>query len=90
MGALSPSSEHFKKRLQDDLPESKFTFHEIESEDILEGLDRFIATEQIDMMAMVARYKGFFGSYTSRSLVKRVACHTSIPLLVFHAKQNES
>lgn len=90
MGGLGPQGEHFKNRLQNDLPESKFTFHEVESDDIVEGLDKFVATEKIDLMAMVTRYKGFFGSYIERSLVKRVACHTSIPLLAFHENQIES
>jgi nucleotide-binding universal stress UspA family protein len=83
---LNPVAEHFKKRLETEVPQSVFTFHEIQNEDILEGLDQFIASENIDMMAMVVRKKGFFESYTSRSLVKKAACNTTIPLLTFHDK----
>jgi nucleotide-binding universal stress UspA family protein len=81
---LNPVAEQFKNRIETEIPDSAITFHEIQHEDILEGLDQFIAAENIDMMAMVARKKGFFETYTSRSLVKTAACHTTIPLLTFH------
>jgi hypothetical protein len=81
---LNPVAEQFKKRIETELPQSTITFHEIQNDDILEGLDQFIASEKIDLMVMVARKKGFFESYTSRSLVKTAAFHTTVPLLTFH------
>jgi nucleotide-binding universal stress UspA family protein len=84
---MNPVAEQFKKRIETELPQSAITFHEIQNEDILDGLDQFIASENIDMMAMVARKKGFFETYTSRSLVKKAACNTTIPLLTFHDKE---
>jgi nucleotide-binding universal stress UspA family protein len=83
---LNPVAEQFKRRIETELPQSAVTFHEIRKDDILEGLDQFITAENIDMMAMVARKKGFFESYTRRSLVKKAACNTTIPLLTFHDK----
>lgn len=83
---LNPVAEQFKKRLETELPQAMFTFHEVQNDDILVGLDKFIAAEKIDMMAMVARKKGFFENFTSRSLIKTAAFHTTIPLLTFHDK----
>lgn len=83
---INPVAEQFKKRIETELPQARFTFHEVANEDILDGLDQFIAAEKIDLMAMIARKKGFFESFTSRSLIKTAACNTVIPLITFHDK----
>lgn len=80
----NPAVELFKQRLNAELPEASFTFHEVENEDILDGLNDFVEAEQMNMIAMVARKKGFFESFMERSLVKTVAFHTETPLLAYH------
>ena len=79
--------EEFKQKLKTEIPQGNFAFHEIEHEDVVEGLQQYVTAEKIDLLAMGTRKRGFFGSFINKSLTKTAAFHTSIPLLAFHDKQ---
>lgn len=79
--------EDFKQKLKAEIPQTNFAFHEIEHEDVVEGLQQYVIAEKIDLLAMGTRKKGFFGSFINKSLTKTAAFHTTIPLLAFHDRQ---
>ncbi|HRE42038.1 MAG TPA: universal stress protein [Ignavibacteria bacterium] len=61
------------------------TFKRITGEDFNDTLTKYEKQNKIDMIAMVTyRRKGFLNLIFDKSLTKKIACHTKIPLLVLH------
>lgn len=61
------------------------TFKRIKGDDFTDTLTDYERKNNIDMIAMVTyRRKGFFNLLFDKSLTKKIACHTQIPLLVLH------
>lgn len=55
------------------------------NEDLEKGIEEFIETKKADLLAMMPRKRGLFESMFHSSLTKKMAFHTHIPLLTFHA-----
>jgi nucleotide-binding universal stress UspA family protein len=87
-GTKTQIIEDFKQKLRKEVPKESFTFHEVEHEDVLEGLLEFVKANNIDLIAMGTRKKGFFGFFM-RSLTKSAAFSTTVPLMAFHDKPKD-
>ena len=60
-------------------------FHNVNSEGVEEGLLHYADSKHISMMAMLTHRRKFFVKLFDRSLTKKIAFKTNIPLMVFHA-----
>ncbi len=54
-------------------------------EDILTELDKFIAVNNIDVLAMTTHKRGMISRIFNPSIARKMLFHTHIPLLVFHS-----
>jgi len=66
------------------LGEGKVHFENISHDDIIEGLAKYSQVNNIDMTVMVTHKRSFFEKLFDRSLTKKMAYKTDIPLVVFH------
>ncbi|MBP6302060.1 MAG: universal stress protein [Bacteroidia bacterium] len=62
---------------------NKVKYDEISSEKVFDAINRYIAKGNFDVVAMATHSRGFFDKLFHRSLTKRMAYHTKIPLLSF-------
>jgi nucleotide-binding universal stress UspA family protein len=72
-----------------DMTASEISFNNISyklihSEDICEGLDKMVASENIQLLCMSRSDKSFFQKVFSKSNTKEMAYRTRIPLLLIH------
>ncbi|WP_165764615.1 universal stress protein [Flavobacterium cyanobacteriorum] len=59
-------------------------FYSIEGDDIEQSILNFIEANTIDMLVMRSHKRGFFESLFHKSLTKKMAYHSHIPLLIYH------
>lgn len=59
-------------------------FFNIAGDHIEQTILDFIETQNVDMLVMRTQKRGFFESLFHRSLTKKMAYHSKVPLLVFH------
>jgi nucleotide-binding universal stress UspA family protein len=59
------------------------SFHFIQDDSIFDGLQNFIASNNIDMMIMIIKQHTFIDKLFFTSNTKKIAFHINIPLLVF-------
>ncbi len=59
-------------------------FAELSSEDIYEGLTKYIDDNKVDMVAMLTRKRNLLERIFHKSMTRKMAYHTHIPLLAFH------
>jgi nucleotide-binding universal stress UspA family protein len=62
----------------------QFHFVQIESKDVLEGLNRYTKEEKIDAMVMATPRRSFLEGLFHKSMTKQMALNTNMPLLVMH------
>lgn len=81
---LTQTQMENKGFLQDFLKETKHSFHFLESKNIETGIQEFVETWEIDMIAMVAKNLNFIQRLLFRPTIKSISYHTEIPFLVLH------
>jgi nucleotide-binding universal stress UspA family protein len=62
------------------------SFHGIENENIIDGINNFIEENKIDMVVMVPRKHSLVERVFSGSKTRRMAFHSSVPLLTLNSK----
>ncbi|HRH65654.1 MAG TPA: universal stress protein [Bacteroidia bacterium] len=77
--------EWFKGQVTTNIPYDRFSFSLISGKNTMEVLDTFITENEIDILSVSMRKRNFFDKLTSRSLTRKLAYHTHVPLLAFHA-----
>ena len=60
------------------------SFHHTENEDTVEGIMEFALANQASMIILIPKNQGFLEGLFHRSVTKKLAYHSSIPLLVLH------
>lgn len=63
-------------------PALQISFHSLEGETVSQGLETFISTHEVDMLAMYAPQHTWWERLFKRSETKNMALHSSIPLLM--------
>jgi nucleotide-binding universal stress UspA family protein len=76
--------EAFAQKIKQEIAYPDISYRLVESSDILNSLNSTIQSMNIDLVAMTTRKRNFFEKYFSNSMTKKMAYHTSIPLLAFH------
>ncbi len=74
-----------KKRLEELLEGTKHSFHRVYAEKVVDGIETFVETHEVSMLALVRPKYSFFERLFHRSVTKKMALHTKVPLLVLHA-----
>lgn len=64
--------------------DQNITFHSIESNEVEETITGFIASQKIDLLALLNHRRGFWERLFHNSLTKKLAYHIKIPLLALH------
>lgn len=62
------------------------SFFNIDGDHIEQTIIDFVENQKVDMLVMLKHKRGFFESLFHRSLTKKMAYHTSVPLMVYHEK----
>lgn len=78
--------EQLKNRnfLGDSLTNTAHSFHKIDSPELEEGLQEFITTMDINVIAMVGKNLNFFQRLIFKPSQEKISYHTQIPFLVLH------
>jgi len=63
-------------------PDEKIRFHFISNPSVVEGLDAFIADNDVDIVITASNKKTFWDRLFGSSFSKKIAIHTHVPLLV--------
>jgi nucleotide-binding universal stress UspA family protein len=74
-------------KLDHSLEGTNRSFHSIENEDIIDGINDFIEKKKIDMVVMVPRKHSLIKRVFAGSKTKRMAFHSSVPLLTLNEKK---
>lgn len=77
------SIERFKERISEDSNYKHVSFHLMESHNIYEGLNEFLDNSGADMIAMTMRKRSFIQKLFSRSVTRKMAYHSHLPLIGF-------
>ena len=70
--------------IEHNLEEVKHSYHFIKSEDVIKGINTFVANKRADMIVIVPRKHKFLKSILHERNTKKMAFHTSLPLLALH------
>ena len=62
------------------------SFFTIDGDHIEQTIIDFVENQKVDMLVMLRHKRSFFESLFHRSLTKKMAYHTKIPLMVYHEK----
>ena len=63
-------------------PDTEVKFAEVTGDDVISSIDQYISDHQIDLVSMTTFERGFWQELFHKSLTKKMAIHTNIPLLV--------
>ncbi len=82
----SPSvkTELSEVKIENYLKEIKHTYHFIQNDDIVNGINDFVKSKKVEMIAIIHRKHKFLNSVFREGNTKKMAFHTSIPLLALH------
>ncbi|MCF8278505.1 MAG: universal stress protein [Flavobacteriales bacterium] len=60
------------------------TFHFENSNDKSQAIEQYLTTHKIDLLAVIPRKNNFFDAIFHRSVTRKLALHTKVPLLAMH------
>lgn len=77
--------ERFKERLVEETKYGRITFQVMGKSDVYEGLNAFVEQYGADLLAMTIRKRSFTEKLFQRSVTKRMAYHTHLPLMSYRS-----
>ncbi|MCU0423882.1 MAG: universal stress protein [Bacteroidia bacterium] len=77
------SANHFLNKNKDNITR-EYTLIHLDDQDVFEAIDKFVNQEAIDLLVMAKHKRSFFDRLFHRSLSKRMAYHTKVPLLILN------
>jgi nucleotide-binding universal stress UspA family protein len=91
-GEFIPEGENellkqFVSRVSKKVDYNNFSFQVIIGEDIEKELDNYLKNDSTDLFSMSTLHRTLWKKLFGKSITKRVAYHTHIPLLAFHHKK---
>ncbi len=75
--------EKFMESIREDSHFSKISFKLLDGTDVYSSINHYLEEVDADMVAMTIRHRPFMRKLFERSLTKRMAYHTRLPLIVF-------
>jgi nucleotide-binding universal stress UspA family protein len=79
---LTEKQEKNKLKLSEMLEKSKHEFHNVPSQDIIDGINGFKARSKVDLLAMVQNKHTFLERLFIEPVIKKIGFHVTIPFLV--------
>lgn len=80
--------EHFTKQVKDQVTFDAMNFHLLDGSNVNKTLNEFITKQRVDLFAISTEERFLVGPLFNRGLTKKFAHHLQIPLLAFHAYEN--
>lgn len=77
---------HFKDKYIGAIEDIKMDFDLIVNTNIVEGIERYIAEKEVDILAVTCHKRNLITSFLHPSIAKELLFEIHIPLLVFHSK----
>ncbi len=77
-----------KKLLERAFEEIDYSFHALSHMEIPTAINCFVESRNSDMIAFINKKHAFFGSILAQPLVKDLAYHSKVPILVMHDLRN--
>lgn len=74
----------FKDLIDKEEPGFAFEIEEIEGEDVTAAINAFVQKEEIDLVVMVVKKRGFWDGIFHRSQTRRMALHAGKPIMMLH------
>ncbi len=71
-------------KIKDSVHYDKIDLELVKEENVLEGINDYINSNDVDVLAMAIRKRSLLDKIFNRSLTKKMAYHTKIPLLALH------
>ena len=81
---LNPQQQKSKELLEDYFFNYTHSFHFVTNKKIEDGVQSFVKSRNIDMIAMVAKNLNYFQQILFHNKVEEISYHTDIPFLVLH------
>ena len=75
--------EILRKAYQHELEIHDLEIHSLKEQDVVEGIQRFAGTHQIDLLVLLTHPRSFLGRIFHRSITRQISIVSQIPLLVF-------
>ena len=71
-------------KLEHALEDINHTYYFAQNEDVVNGINDFVAQKKMDMVVMIPRKHSLLNSIFNEPETKRIAFHTKVPLLAIH------
>lgn len=78
----------FAEKVRNKLHYEHITYHILHGNDAKKQLDEYVTRKRADLVVISAPERKLLDHWFSRNIVKIMAYHTKMPLMVFHHKQN--
>jgi nucleotide-binding universal stress UspA family protein len=72
------------EKIKHSVPYDKIRLELVKEENVLEGINDYVNSNKVDVLAMAIRKRNLLDKIFNRSLTKKMAYHTKIPLLALH------
>lgn len=76
-------------KLEHLLEDINHTFHYAKNEDVVEGINEFVSEQRMDMVVMIPHLHSLLENIFQEPNTKKMAFHTTIPLLALHTDISE-
>lgn len=77
-----------KQMLEEIFEEVSYSFHELSNYSVEAAVNIFTESRDSDMVAFINKKHAFFGSILTNPMVKSIAFHSKVPILVMHDLRN--
>jgi len=84
-GVENNQFEWFKNQVMTSISYDKFYFNLISGKNTEQAISEFAGENGVDIISVSTRRRNLFEKLTSRSTSRKLAYHTNIPLMAFHA-----
>lgn len=71
-------------KMEHALNDVKHSFYFLQNDDVVDGINDFIAEKKADMVVMIPRKHSFLKNIFNEPETKKIAFHTKVPLLALH------
>lgn len=85
---LNENQIEHKQMLQEIFEDVKYEFHSISHDSVESAVNIFVESRDSDMVAFINKKHNFFGSILTNLMVKGIAFHSKVPILVMHDLRN--
>lgn len=85
---LDKNQEEHKQMLKEIFEDVKFSFHALSHYMVESAVNIFVESRNSNMVAFINKKHNFFGSILTNPMVKEIAFHSKVPILVMHDLRN--